>query len=371
MQLLLQHWRSQKIQLAHIRTTLRQSNAEKGRLDLHGVWAFVRIWLRYCRELRRWRPDVVLLLLSSSWIGFVRDAVLILTARFWGAVVVVQYRGGNFAGFFAAQSWWRRRFIRWILQRVAAVLVQSPRLRSQFAGIVEEQRLHVLPNGIDVQHIPQRRRVVAEAAPYRLLFVGHIAFSKGFRELGRAYLRLCREFPVELWVVGTRIADPRVVALFLPPEWRAYYVTHADTVEAEIESFLAEREQHNVRLLGIVSAPVVREWMAQADLFVLPSYSEGFPMAVLEAMACGLPVVVTPVGAVGELVQHGVHGRLVPVGDADALWGALRECLQQPDWMREAGEHNRREVAERFRIERVVAGLEQIVSELVRARGNG
>lgn len=358
MELLLRHWRSQSVQLVHVRTTLRRSNAEKGRWDFRGVLAFCRIWWRFVRTLWRWRPHVVFLLLSSSWWGFVRDTVLVVTARSIGAKVLVQYRGGNFAGFYSQQSRWRRRFIRWGIGQVQRVLVQSEGLREQFCGLLPQGRLGVLPNGIPVEEFPQRRRCIAAAPPFRLLFVGHIAFAKGFRELLRAYRRLSEEMPVELWVIGTRIAMPSVARSFLPPEWRGYYERHWRSIEAEIDQFLEAAERWNVRLLGVLAAEAVREWMAEADLFVLPSYSEGFSMAVLEAMGMGLPVVVTPVGALKEVVQDGVHGRIVPVGDESALCEGLRACLEAPEQMRRWGEHAREYVREHFALERVVCRLE-------------
>ncbi len=366
MELLMRYWSSERVELVHVRTTVRRSNAEKGRWDVHGIRRGIGVWWRYCVALWRWRPHVVFVLLSSSWVGFVRDVLMIVTARLFGARVIAQYRGGNFQGFYRSQPRWRQRWIVWGLRRVERVFVQSCGLRGQFTGIVAEQRLRVLPNGIALDEFPQRERSVAEAPPYRLLFVGHLAFAKGFRELARAYQRLRQEVPVELWVLGTRIADRRVARSFLPPVWRQYYDAHARAIEAEIDAFLGAAEQHNVRLLGFVSAAEVRHWMGQVDLFVLPSYSEGFSMAVLEAMAAGLPVVVTPVGALAELVTDGVRGRLVPVGDAEALAVVLRECLQQPAWMRRVGEENRRWVAREFPIERTVRCLEEEVCTLVR-----
>lgn len=365
MELLVRYWKSTRVELLHVRTTVRRSNAEKGRWDLRGVGRSVGVWERYCAALWRWRPQAVFLLLSSSWAGCVRDLVMIATARVFRARVLVQYRGGNFGGFYRSQPRWRQRWIRWGLRQVDRLFVQSQRLREQFAGLVPEERLRVLPNGIAWHEVPERQRCVAESLPYRLLFVGHLAFAKGFRELVRAYQRLRRELPVELWVLGTRIAQRQVARSFLPPEWQQYYDRHAPEIEAEIDAFLADAAQHNVRLLGFVSAAEVRQWMGQADLFVLPSYSEGFSMAVLEAMAAGLPVVVTPVGALPELVRDGVRGRLVPVGDADALFTVLRECLQQPEWMRRTGERNRQWVFQEFSIERVLKSLEEEVCAVV------
>ncbi len=365
MELLIRNWKSEQVRLIHVRTTIRRSNAEKGRLDWRGIWAFIRVWWQYWWALWRWRPRAVFLLLSSSWVGFLRDSVMIVSARIAGSQVLIQYRGGNFQSFYQCQSRWRQWFIEKILGLVQRVFVQSKGLQWQFAHLVPWGRLRVLPNGISLAEIPERRRKVAEQMPYRLLFVGHIAFAKGFRELARAYQQLCMEFPVELWVIGTRISHPQVARSFLPAEWQRYYDEHSVEIEAEIDQFLREACRHNVRLLGIVSPAGVHKYMAEADVFVLPSYSEGFSMAVLEAMAVGLPVVVTRVGALGEVIVDGVHGRLVPVGDEGCLVKVLRECLQHPEWLREVGERNQQYVADNYTVDRILPWLESEVQAVV------
>jgi glycosyltransferase involved in cell wall biosynthesis len=100
------------------------------------------------------------------------------------------------------------------------------------------------------------------------------------------------------------------------------------------------------RLLG--EREDVSEQLAQADAFVLSSRSEGLPMAILEAMAAGLPVVATAVGGIPELVADGETGLLVPPGDPDALAAALRRLVADPELRRRLGEAARARVEERF-----------------------
>jgi glycosyltransferase involved in cell wall biosynthesis len=92
----------------------------------------------------------------------------------------------------------------------------------------------------------------------------------------------------------------------------------------------------------------VAEQLARADVFVLSSRSEGLPMAILEAMAAGLPVVATAVGGIPELVADGETGLLVPPGDADALAEALRRLVADPELRRRLGDAARTRVEERF-----------------------
>ena len=104
---------------------------------------------------------------------------------------------------------------------------------------------------------------------------------------------------------------------------------------------------------GLPRVDVVRR-LAGADLFCLPSTYEGMPLAILEAMSLGLPVVATAVSGNPEAVEHGVTGLLVPPESAAALAEALLALLLDPELRRSMGEAGRRRVEERFSIERVV-----------------
>jgi glycosyltransferase involved in cell wall biosynthesis len=108
----------------------------------------------------------------------------------------------------------------------------------------------------------------------------------------------------------------------------------------------------------------IPEVLAAADLFVLPSLSEGFPFVVLEALAMGCPVVATAIDGVTEVIQDGVTGRLVPPRDPTALAGAIREMLRDPAGARTMGMRGRRLVEERFTADRMMAQMMAMIEGL-------
>ncbi len=103
-----------------------------------------------------------------------------------------------------------------------------------------------------------------------------------------------------------------------------------------------------VRLLGSLSPEDVAEALQRAQLFVLPSHYEGQPIAILEAMASGLPVVVTTVGANPDVVRDGVDGRVVPSHDPEALAAALEELIRDPQLRVRMGTSARARAAEGY-----------------------
>jgi glycosyltransferase involved in cell wall biosynthesis len=90
-----------------------------------------------------------------------------------------------------------------------------------------------------------------------------------------------------------------------------------------------------ITFAGVLPQETVAAYFSAADVSVLASYSEGCPNAVLESLACGTPVIGTPVGAIPEWLKDGENGHLVPVGNPSALGSALAEALRKP-WSREA-----------------------------------
>jgi sugar transferase (PEP-CTERM/EpsH1 system associated) len=102
------------------------------------------------------------------------------------------------------------------------------------------------------------------------------------------------------------------------------------------------------------------------DCFVLPSLAEGVSNTILEAMACGLPVVATRVGANAELVEQNVTGRTVPAADSDALAREIAAYFAAPELARQHGQAGRRRVGRRFSLERMVEDYDRVYAGLLR-----
>jgi glycosyltransferase involved in cell wall biosynthesis len=161
----------------------------------------------------------------------------------------------------------------------------------------------VIPNGVRLDR-PQRRHPAVPAGPAIVLAVGRLRAPKDFVTLVAATAQLAPDVAC-VHIVGDGPDRP--------------------AVEREIAR---HRLEERVVLLG--EREDVAGLLASADVFVLPSRSEGMPMSVLEAMAAGLPVVASAVGGVPELVIDGETGTLVAPGDPDALARALGALVADP-----------------------------------------
>lgn len=298
------------IVLHHVRTNVHDVNAIKGRVTLTSLARLAVMWWKTVVTMMTVRPRIFYIFLSQNTTGFLRDAVLIWTARVLGARVVVHLRGGNLRAFRDHAPRWVRGLVRHTLRRVSRACVEGASLVAGLADVLPPAHIAVVPNVIDFTPPPAAPR---SAGTCTVLFMGHLSLAKGFGDwLTAAPSVLAADPRVRLEIAGAWLLDERNI--------RTGHAVRNLPAEAER---LSATSSGRVRVLGVVAGDARLAAFARADVLVLPSYSEGLPMVVLEAMACGIPVVVTPVGAIPEVVTDGVHGRVVPVGDPAALADAV------------------------------------------------
>lgn len=199
------------------------------------------------------------------------------------------------------------------LREASFVLTVSEHLRAQAIRLgAPAQRTRTVRNGCDTSVFRLTGRAAARAAlgldadSEVVIFVGWIAPTKGLRELIDAVMRLGVSHPrLQLFCIGEGALQPEL-------EGRA------------MDAGLGR----SIRFLGWRGSLEVASWLAAADVFCLPSYAEGCPNSVIEALACGRPVVATNVGGIPELVDS-ESGILVPPQDSETLAEALHQALSR------------------------------------------
>lgn len=243
------------------------------------------------------------------------------------------------------------------VDRVLAVSNQiADQIRDRYPEVAE--RLEVLWNGIDVSEFPDREDTLRtrrdEVAELRaqlglgddpvVLFVGRISAEKGLHTLVEALPAVLRRVPDARVVMFGQFAGLRSPLptrdrreLSGHPEWRAHY--------AECVQRLAARFGDRVVFPGRIPAASLPVVHALASVYVQPSLFEAFPLAVIEAMASGLPVVASEAGGMPEQVVDGETGYLVPPLEPAALGDAITRVLLDPDLARRLGRAGRARVA--------------------------
>jgi N,N'-diacetylbacillosaminyl-diphospho-undecaprenol alpha-1,3-N-acetylgalactosaminyltransferase len=194
----------------------------------------------------------------------------------------------------------------------------------------------------------------------------------------RQRLRQERGFSPDAVVVTmiARLIAPKGVREFLQAAERlnekGRFVLIGEPDPGNLDSLTWEEIQEYVRR-GIVLAPGwqndVIPWLAITDIFVLPSYREGTPVTVLEAMAMGLPVVATDVAGCREAVVSGETGFLVSPRNVDELVRAIQKLVEDPALRRRMGQAGRARVVQHFAVERIVEQYLELYTEVLEHRG--
>ncbi|MGH1412290.1 MAG: glycosyltransferase family 4 protein [Pelagimonas sp.] len=222
-------------------------------------------------------------------------------------------------------------------KRAKFVACISEFCRSQlmcFAHQNEWDKLHIVHCGIE----PDRYGKTWHSGG-RLLFVGRLAGVKGVPILFQAMAQIQKDMPkLSLSLIGDG------------PERKSLEALASELGLADQVSFLGYKSQSEVA-----------EALLEADLFVLPSFAEGVPVVLMEAMASGVPVITTQIAGIAELVRHGESGWLIPPGDTNALAAAILRGMEDPPERQAMGEEGRETVEAQFNTTKEAAWLSQLV----------
>lgn len=304
--------------------------------------------LQVARDLRRHPCDLILVHNFSQFVPFVRRANP--RAR------IFLYMHCEWLNQLDPSVIARRlRLVDRILGCSEYVTAKARRALPEFAD-----RCATLYYGVDTDKFSPPERP-CDSRPRRLVFVSRISPEKGVHVLLEAFAKVVERVPdAELDIVGqeARVSEEMLVAISEDGrvrDLRRFY--HGSYLETLQRDYLTDKSAAGVRFPGLVPHAHVADYYRAADVFVVPSLSDMFPVGHLEAMATGLPQVVTKVGGLPESVVHESNGLQVEPDDAQAFADALLRLLEDPERWRRMGAEARRRAVEVFSWERTARGL--------------
>jgi glycosyltransferase involved in cell wall biosynthesis len=292
------------------------------------------------RLLRR-RPRIVHIH-TCSGMTFFRNSIDCLAARMCGARVLLHIHGGRFEQFLYALGPVTRLWVRWVLRHCDRVVALSPAWVQRLQRFDPRIQFDVVHNGVEVQ--PVRSAVTADAT-CRLVMIGPLTRAKGIDDLLQALQDLPGDVQsrIELTVIG---GDPQ-------------------NRRAELERLASElRLKTPPRFLGEQRPDEVATHLQYADIFVLPSHSEGLPIAMLEAMAYELAIVATRVGAVPEVLEEGQAGVLVQPSCPQSLSSAIATLVIDAQRRGHLAAAGRQRIIQHYSAESVARRLQTIYQDL-------
>jgi glycosyltransferase involved in cell wall biosynthesis len=288
-------------------------------------------------EIARAHPRLVHVK-STVGVNFWQGAGYCAIARALRRRVLLQLHGGDLDTWYEQHGRVGRLAIRASLRLPSEILVLSTYWRDFVAGFQPGRSIRILPNGVRTDEVQPRSAM--PSTDLRVVTVGALGVRKGHFEILEAAAQL-RDQPIRFVFAGE------------------------DEFGGEEEDLRACARRlgvdHQVEFAGTVTGAAKWKLLADSDVFLLPSRAENMPNAVLEAMAAGLPVVCTPVGAMREMAEEGAV--FVPVGDPPAIARALRDLQSAPEVRERMGKANRVAAESRFAFSLIAKNLDQLYSE--------
>lgn len=274
----------------------------------------------------------------SSDSSFVRKSYFIKAAHKFGKKIVLHQHGGDFKNYYGKELDAKgRKRVKNILEMGDVMLVLTKSWKDFFSGIVDQSMIEVFPNGVrTVGHAASEE---LEKDYSKILFLGRICKDKGIDELLEA---------VEDIYKSGRKVKLLVGGIF---EERGY--------REKIASAGAFAEY-----IGWVSGQEKDKYLQECGILVLPSYYEGFPVSIIEAMLRRSAVVASCVGGIPDIIDDGINGLLVPAKDPKALEESLIKLIDDNKLAKELGENGRNKVVEHYSVEENIKRLIEIYTNL-------
>lgn len=268
--------------------------------------------------------DIMHLTTSGSW-AFIKDLYMLNIAKRHCIKNVIHFHFGRIPEIVQSNDWEYR-----LLHKVLNIVDVAIVIDQKSYNVLTEagyKNIQYVPNPISNEIIDIVGRIgVEHTNANSIVFAGHVIPTKGIYEL----IKACSSLEVEINILGLC----------------------QNNMKRELER-LSQEMKANVHILGNQPMESVIEYMSHCSLFVLPTYTEGFPNVVLESMACACPIITTPVGAIPEMLDIESKtpcGRVVEVKNVEQLRETILYCLSHYDEAIALGKRGQKRVQEMYSI---------------------
>lgn len=275
---------------------------------------------------------------TASYASFTRKSLVVLLAKLFGKKVILHVHGAEFAVFYQKSGWLRKQWISGILERCDCLIALSGQWREDLQKIAPRADVRILYNPTVMKDVSFETGLPHQGNNVKFLFMGRIGKRKGVYDILEA-MQQVRLPNVEIHLYG-------------------------DGDVEQVKSLVSQKGlQDAVKVCGWIDGSRKDSTFREANVLLLPSYNEGLPISVLEAMAYGLPVLATDVGGIAEAVQEGLNGYLISPGESDKLTDRIERLASSADLRLKMGRAGYEIAAERFSLPVIVEQLESLYDE--------
>ena len=295
-------------------------------------------------------PEIQIAHMHVSQRGsFLRKSLAFLICKAFCKKVIWHMHGSEFISFYTSANGLYKAYINKIVTSLDCLIALSEKRKSELLGIIPNAKVMVVYNPCLLQGkeiLASRKRLsqqdkTNESSFVNFLFMGRYGKRKGVYDLIEA-VKLLNNSNIRVALYGDVEVEPV----------QAKVIEAGLSEQIQVNTWISGEEKHRV--------------FSKSDVLLLPSYNEGLPMAILEAMGYAMPVISTPVGGIPEAIIDGENGYLVEPGNVKELAEKMRCFLEYPDLIQKMGQTGYQMAAETFELSKVIAQLSILYEEVQR-----
>lgn len=278
----------------------------------------IKGYLLFAKEIIMNKPDIVHIH-SSFGPSFYRKIPFIYMA-IWRKIKIVNHiHGAEFDKLYTDTDIKKKKRVKKVYEKCDVLIALSEEWKEKLGKIVSKEKIVVIENYTLIPEFVNKER------QNQILYLGELGKRKGCFDIPFIYQKaISEEAPVSLIMAG-------------------------DGAKEEVKkAFQEQNVKSNVYFPGWVRGEKKENLLQESSIFLFPSYNEGMPMAILEAMSYGLAIITTNVGGIPKLIEDGVNGYLCEPGDINDLADKLKELIENPEKRSAFGREARTKVTENY-----------------------
>jgi len=329
---------------------------KKGTIS-QGISHQIILFFRLAYLLIKKRPNIVHLHLKGGFY-FYRRAADIILCRLFRSKLILQICGGDIKPFYTKGTCIRKLLIKFILGISNRVIALSNSWKDFLSTITKADNITVISNGVVISDFrlkdDVKRKLGLDDSDIMILFMGGKSYKKGAFDLLNFILKESENLENTNFIIAGR---PDV---YEDPE------ETIRTGKKFLEIINREHVRRRVQFVGELSGQEKIDYYLSADIFLLLSYFENFPNVMLEAMAAGLPIIITDVGGVRDVLQDGVNAFIIQPGDINTLSEKLKILLGDKDLRQRMGKTNLLLAKEKYDMPIIAKKIDKLYQELLK-----
>jgi len=308
------------------------------------IFFFISQYVKLIKTLLQDKSIEIVHIHGAAYGSFYRKFLIFLTSRYlFGKKTIYHVHASEFKKFYEGSGYLGKKLIACMVENADVLICLSKSWETYFNTHFSVKRIEILDNIVNLADQQHKDYIDSgPVRPLRLLFLGLIGHRKGVFDL----VDMVRQNKAVL-------------------QGRLEVIIGGNGEVDKLNDYIRQHQLESlVRFEGWVSGDHKHRLLSESDLFVLPSYNEGLPISILEAMSYQLPILSTPVGGTPEIVQHGLNGFLFEPGDKKALFQFLMNFVDRPKLIAQMGQESER-ISKRYSPVTVIPQLLDIYKSIL------